>query len=140
MQKPGSASGHGERKDPFHGNGQSDACHPGGNRSRRYSWPDITPEAKELIDVPPGILAAYAGSYGPIGGGIFYEVAMSGGQLTIRIFGNAVLNELYPVAADNFIFLWRMGNASLAFTRDAAAQVDGLTINSGGVTDTAKKK
>jgi len=108
--------------------------------SKVYGWPDITPEAKELIDVPPGILAAYAGSYGPIGGGIFYEVAMSGAQLAIRILGNAVLNELYPVAADNFIFFWARGNGSLAFTRDAAGQVDGLTIYSGGVTDMALKK
>lgn len=108
--------------------------------SKVYGWPDITPEAKDLIDVPPGILTSYVGSYGPIGGGIFYEVTMSGVQLAIRILGNAVLNELYPVAADNFIFFWTQGNGSLTFTHDAAGQVDGLTIYSGGVTDMALKK
>ncbi len=108
--------------------------------SKVYGWPDIMPEAKNLIDVSPGILASYVGSYGPVGGGTFYEVAMSGGQLAIRILGNAVLNELYPVAADNFIFLWAWGSGSLTFTRNAAGQVDGLTIQSGGIIDTAKKK
>ena len=66
--------------------------------AKAYDWPDITPEAR------------------------------------------AVLNELYPVAADNFIFFCAPGSGSLAFTRDAGGQVDGLTINIGGATATIQKK
>ena len=62
--------------------------------SKVYGWPDVAPEAKDLIDMPSSILSSYVGNYGPVGGGIFYEVAMSGEKLAIRIIGNAVLNEL----------------------------------------------
>ncbi|MFH0997297.1 MAG: serine hydrolase [Pseudomonadota bacterium] len=108
--------------------------------SKVYGWPDIMPEAKELIDVPPGILDSYVGSYGPIGGDIFCEVAMSGVQIAIRFAGTAVLNELYPVAADNFVFFWFGGNGSLTFIRNAAGQVDGLTVVIDGTTTMAPKK
>lgn len=105
-----------------------------------YGWPDMVPEAKDLIDMPPGVLATYVGSYGPPGGGSFYEVAMSGAQLAIKISGLAVLNELYPVAEDNFIFFSAAGSGSLAFTRNAVGQVDGLSINLAGASAMGLKK
>ncbi|MFA4967193.1 MAG: hypothetical protein WC624_03135 [Candidatus Margulisiibacteriota bacterium] len=105
-----------------------------------YGWPDITPEAKALIDVSPSVITTYLGSYEPTGSGIIYEVAMSGTQPALKIPGIAVPNELYPVATDNFIFFCAVGTGTLAFTRDAASQVDGLTIIVNGITITAKKK
>ncbi len=108
--------------------------------AKGYDGPDITPEARELIDAPRGVLAAYAGGYGPPGGGVFNEVALSGVQLAIRFPGIAVLNELYAVAADNFIFFGTPGGGLLAFTRDAAGHVDGMTINIGGGSATVQKK
>ncbi len=105
-----------------------------------YGWPDVVPEARDLIDVAPGVLATYVGSYGPPGSGSLYEVAMSGMQLAIKIAGLAVLNELYPVAKDNFIFFSAAGSGSLAFTRNAAGQVDGINIHLAGASATGLKK
>lgn len=105
-----------------------------------YGWPDMAPEARDLIDVAPGVLATYVGSYGPPGGASFYEVAMSGTQLAIKIAGLAVFNELYAVAADNFIFFSAAGSGSLAFTRNTAGQVAGLNIHLAGASATGLKK
>jgi CubicO group peptidase (beta-lactamase class C family) len=105
-----------------------------------YGWPDITPEAKTLIDVSAGTLATYVGSYEPAGSGIVYEIAMSGTQLALRIPGIAVLNELYPDAADSFLFFWAKGTGTVTFSRDTAGQVNGLTLSTNGITVTAPKK
>ena len=105
-----------------------------------YGWPDITAEAKDLIDVPPSTLSTYVGSYGTTGSSAFYEITMPGSQLAMRIPGIAVLNELYPVAKDNFIFLWAKGPGSITFTRDAGGQVNGLSLDLGIGPATIPKK
>jgi Beta-lactamase class C and other penicillin binding proteins len=86
------------------------------------------PSARESVEIDPAALRDYVGTY-RLAPDFALSVTESGGRLFAQATGQARF-ELFAEGGDRFFY--RVVDARLSFTRDAAGAVDGLVLHQNG--------
>jgi len=92
---------------------------------------------KERVEVPidPKLLAEYAGAYA-LAPGVVLDCAVEAGHLACQLTGQT----RFPVYADSeSTFFYKIVDAQLVFTRNAAGKVDGVVLDQGGASQRAER-
>ena len=96
---------------------------------------EAVPKERVEIQVDPAALAEYVGEY-ELAPGAVLDCAIESGRLACRLTGQ----PRFPVYAESpSVFFYKVVDATLTFTRDAAGKVDAVVLRQGGIQQRAAR-